>query len=148
MIVKHLSDTDIQNYALQDSECTAAIVTHIEQCAYCQQKAKQYKMLFEKINTQEPSMFEFDVAKLVLPQLKQTPKFSLSISVIYLLVFIGMVAFGIIFYQFSTSITNILSGTAASVIVTACLITTIVMLLQYIDLFKNYQKKMDLLDSY
>ena len=147
MTVKHLSDTDIQNYSLNKDECSAAIIEHIKQCAHCQQKAGQYKLLFETINVQEPSVFDFDLAELVVPQLKQKPKFSLSIWVVYFLTFIGFVAFGAIFYQFGALITDILSGTPGSIII-ACSITAIAMALQYIDLFKNHQKRMNILDSY
>jgi hypothetical protein len=148
MTTKHLSDTDIQNYVLKDSSHTAVMTEHINHCADCKKKAAQYQLLLGAINMQDAPAFDFDLSELVVLQLTEAkPRFSLFMLAVYSLLFAGVVVFGFVFYQFRASIIDILSG-SATIITIACLTTLAVMLLQNIDLYKNHQKRMDLLDSY
>lgn len=79
MKTNHLSEDEIQQYALAEHSRSAQNILHMEQCQQCRNKALTYQLLFEELKQQEAPVFGFDLADQVLSQLpapKTKPVFS------------------------------------------------------------------------
>ena len=144
MINNHVDDTNIQRYVLQNLNCDIDMIEHIRHCDICKIKAEQYKILIAGIKQQEKPSFDFNLPELVLAQIvKPKPKYSLLMIVVYLLVFVGLISFGIVLYQFRISLLNVFTG--SSVLMTIMMFLTVlsISLFQLIEFIKKYQLKMD-----
>jgi len=141
MITKHLSDTEIQNYALRNTDYEAAIMTHVTQCNVCRQKVVEYQQLFKGIEAQDKAEFDFDLAEVVSRAIKPKRRFSLFI---YFPVFLALALLALVFYQFALSGVNIISDPFIAI---SCVATIMVIVVQNAGLFKNHQKAMDLLNA-
>ena len=147
MINNHIDDTNIQRYVLQNLNCDIDMIEHIRHCDICKIKAEQYKILIVGIKHQEKPLFDFNLSELVLSQIvKPKPKYSLLMIVVYLLVFVGLISFGIVFYQFRISILNLLAGSSVLMIIMVFLTVLSISLFQLIEFIKKYQLKMDTLN--
>ncbi len=141
MITKHLGDTEIQNYALQDGNYDADVTTHVTQCSVCRQKVMEYQQLFKGIEAQDTAEFDFDLAEVVAQAIKPKRRFSLFI---YFPVVLALALLTFVFYQFALSGVNIITD---PIIAVSCLTTIMVIVVQNAGLFKNHQKAMDLLNA-
>jgi hypothetical protein len=147
MINNHVDDINIQRYVLQDLNCDIDIIEHIRHCEICKIKAEQYKLLIAGIKQQEKPFFDFDLHELVLAQIvKPKPRCSLLMIVVYLLIFAGLISFGIVLYQFRISILNVFTGSSVLMITMVFLTVLSISLFQLIEFIKKYQLKMDALN--
>lgn len=147
MINKHLNDNEIQQYVLQKATCNADIVKHIEHCATCEIKAKQYSLLFEGIKQQEQPAFNFNIADLVIAQLPQPEeKVSTDKLFFYWIIFICVVFLSIVSYLFKDTLFGFFKG--ITLIVAALTITTVTCLfvILCIDMYRKYQAQMKALN--
>ena len=76
MTGKHVSEEEIQLYVLDFTQLAQPVKRHLEQCADCMARVKEYELLFTGIRSLERSSFDFDVAAMVLPQLEEKKKAS------------------------------------------------------------------------
>jgi hypothetical protein len=141
MITKHLSDTEIQNYALQNDGYNTAITVHVTQCNICRQKVVEYQQLFKGIESQDTAEFDFDLAEVVAQAIKPKRRFSLFI---YFSVFLALALLALVFYQFALSGVNIITDPFIAI---SCIATIMLIAVQNTGLFKNHQKAMDLLNA-
>lgn len=73
MTTGHLSETALQQYALDESAAPMECREHIAACDNCRAEAMTYRLLFAGIKEQPEPAFDFDVAGLVLAQLPAEP---------------------------------------------------------------------------
>lgn len=148
MTNKHLNDADIQQYVLQKTNCDVEIIEHIQHCINCKIKVEQYRLLFDGIKEQEKSIFDFNLAELVIEQLpKRQQKSSNEKSFFYFIIFIAILSACIVFYLFGNNLLNLFWGITPILI--GLIITTITSLLVFlcIDMYKKYQTRMQALNS-
>lgn len=69
MTTGHLSETALQQYALDESAAPMECREHIAACDNCRAEAMTYRLLFAGIKEQPEPAFDFDLAGLVLAQL-------------------------------------------------------------------------------
>jgi hypothetical protein len=149
MLTKHLTDDEIQLYALDDQGCEIKIIEHIRLCSQCKARAEAYQLLFTGIKQQPEPSFNFDLSALVLAQLPSPSAVpSRNNLAVYLFIFIGIVLMGALFYIFRDYAIILFAGIASLVIY--LILTTVLTILAALcfDLYKNYQKKMEALDFY
>lgn len=82
MKTNHLSEDEIQRYALSEHSRSTQNIQHMEQCQQCRSAALTYQLLFEELKQQAAPVFDFDLADQVLSQLpapKTKPVFSLDL---------------------------------------------------------------------
>jgi hypothetical protein len=149
MTTKHLTDDDIQQYALNKATCEAGIVEHVQLCEPCKEKVTAYQLLFTSIKQQPVPVFDFDLAELVLTKLPQPkPKAVTETFWIYLPALAGILLAGGLLYMFREYITGLFTGITPLMIwlIVTAVLTILVILC--IDMYKGYQKKMNSLDFY
>lgn len=146
MLNRHLSEEEIQQYTLDESHAGPGIGEHVRLCEACKTKVETYRLLFTGINQQPEPRFDFDLSELVLAQLPSPAKKSAADrTIIYLLSAIIIALTGILLYFFNDYLFILFSGFAPllSYLIIPSLI--IIMILLGIDMYKNYQKKMNAL---
>lgn len=149
MLTNHLIDDDIQQYALDGSNCEPEIIVHVQSCETCKARVTTYQLLFSAIRKQPEPAFDFDLAGLVLPQLPAAKSRSTSDNIlVYLFSLVTVVLTGTLVYLFREYLTNLFTGiTSLLLYLIATTVITILSLL-CIDMYKSYQKKMNALDFY
>lgn len=148
MKIKHLSDEDIQEYALNPLECDIRISGHAGGCSECLLRVNEYRLIFDGIKEQPQPLFDFDLAELVVAQLPTEKPKTKGVWAIYvaLLIFVLLAGTGI--YLFRDYVLAIFSGIGTFVLY--LIITTVftILVVLSMDMYKSFQKKIHSLDVY
>lgn len=70
-MMPHLSDTDLQQYVLDKTVCSPAVIQHMEACESCRAAAAGYRWLVGEISQQPAPAFDFDLSAAVLSRLEE-----------------------------------------------------------------------------
>jgi len=148
MVIKHLTDDEVQQYVVDKQRCEVEIVEHIHSCAVCSAKVGVYQLMIKGIKQQPQPSFDFDLSKIVL---KQLPSSSSKVSNDKLLVWlfigigIGFIGGGLYFFQnYFDPFEGIRTISIYLIAITA--ITVLAYL--FIDMYKKYKHGMKVLDLY
>ena len=143
---KHLSDKEIQQYALEKENHNAKIAEHIRSCKACKAKLEIYQLVFAEVKVAPKPAFDFDLPSLVLAEIEQgKPKYSLTDFLIYTMIFIAAISLLLLFWNFAAPLFSRLSSMGIWMIFTSTL--TILFLLSF-ESYKKYQRLMSDLDIY
>ncbi len=136
----HLSENEIQQYAIDRSDVDANIAEHIHECEMCRSKLANYQLLFEEIKSIPKPAFDFDLSTLVLKQLPvKKVKFSWGIIFVALLIIISATIFIDLFGRYFINLFKGISTILLCLIITSALC---VLIYQCLELFNNYKKQM------
>lgn len=149
MKIKHLSDTDIQQYILDQPNNERPGVEHIASCDGCKAKADNYQLLFSGIQLQTKPAFNFNLSELVLAQLA-TPKkeFSLEIFIVYLLTLTVLTSMVISCYLFKGYFSALFTGFSTMVLYLAGIASLAILIFQGREIYRKYEEQMGTLNSY
>ena len=143
----HLSEMEMQLYALNKPGCEPRVNEHLEECGYCKCKAAAYRALFSEIKQQPKPVFDFDLPGLVLTQLpKSNRRLLLNDFFILLLVFVALSIIGITVYMFRKFLSNVFSSISTFFIYTIIITATTVIILKCTDMYRSYKMKMNVLN--
>ncbi|MBA4849293.1 hypothetical protein [Emticicia sp. BO119] len=143
----HLTEAEMQQYALDSNSCTETIVTHINHCAYCQQEAMIYKLMFHRIEAQEKAVFDFDLTELVMARLPQEQT-THDKSFLYIITTAIIIMSGVVSYEFGNNIVDILSSLTPMLVSLVILASFGVMIFFGVDMYQRYKAQMKVLDFY
>jgi hypothetical protein len=147
MKTRHLTEKEIQEYAINPDKRDPIISEHLHSCESCKIKAANYETLFSSIRQQAKPAFEFDLAGLVLTQIEvKRPVASRPPVVDYLIGTIALTLLAAPFYIYRDLLSKIFEGT--SVVVLYLIITTAITIIifQIFMLYHKYQRQMNALD--
>ena len=150
MITKHLSEEEIQQYALDSSACEAATGDHVRVCEDCKEKVAGYRLLVTGIRQQPQPSFDFNLSEAVLSKLplsarKREVK---ELNPVYWLVLSGIVLVGATIYLFRRYAPGMFENIIPLLIYLIVPTVIIMLAILIIDMNRNYQKKMSSLDFY
>ncbi|MGG7664344.1 hypothetical protein [Dyadobacter sp. BHUBP1] len=107
----HLTDIEIQQYALDARSSGIAAATHIAQCPHCSGRVAFYQKMVGGMSAMPAEAFDFDLAKTVLAQLPARKRrhgpervFIACVSLAGVIAAVGL------FYYLNTSLLNDLLG--------------------------------------
>jgi hypothetical protein len=149
MTTKHLTDDELQQYVLSGSSANNDIAAHVHACGDCRTRLEDYRVLIKGIEQQPAPVFDFDLQELVLSRLP-APAEKNRADNLSPWIFIGptVIAGGLIIYffgdYFSSLFVNIYTLANGLVVVSACILATVL----GIDMYKTYKKKINALDLY
>ena len=148
MVVKHLTDDEVQQYVIDKQHCEVKIVEHIHFCEVCSRKVEVYQLMIKGIKQQLQPAFDFDLSKMVLQQLP-SPKTTIANDKALVLIFgfMGIAFVGGAIYLFQ-SYFELFEGIKAILIYLIAITAITVLVYLLIDLYKKYQKEMKVLDLY
>ena len=145
MIAVHLSEEEIQQYAVDKKASVPHLIAHMEVCADCQAKVQTYTQLFEAIRLQEKPAFDFDLSELLMPQLAK-PKFAFNDFLGYLTVFLMGLSTIVAVFVFRKYLANIFTGVMPMFIYLILLTGLAVIVFQVAEMFRKYQKQISTLN--
>ena len=147
MVNKHLTDTEVQQYAADKHQDEKRIADHIHLCEECRMKVKVYELLITEIKQQPQPAFDFDLAGIVLKQLPLS-----KTKTLYDKILIGLVAFICIvftctaFYHFRGYFNYFFDGIKTIVIILIAFTALTVLAGLCIDMYKKYREEMKVMD--
>ncbi|HEV7620166.1 MAG TPA: hypothetical protein VGO09_00460 [Flavisolibacter sp.] len=147
MITGHLSETEVQEYALNKSTSGQEIVEHMKICAKCRADASFYQQLFTAIVTHPKPITDFDISSLVLGKINED-KIAIKPGNVYTLAFYTIIIFAIALalYFFRNNIFYLFNGISTLFLYLAIGSTVIVLFFKCTNMYKKYQDKMDMLN--
>lgn len=150
MNTKHLTDDELQQYALNSADCDSTFVEHVHFCEDCKAAVETYRLLFTGISEQEVPAFDFDLSELVVKQLQPSPKTKLLPEdfFIYLFSFVMIIITGVAIYFFRGNISELFSGAGNFAVYLTVASVAVLLVFLCIDQYKMYQQKMKALDLY
>lgn len=147
MKTTHLTEEEIQQYVLDETVASIAVIEHIHSCKQCKEKASAYQLLFSGLQQQPQASFDFNLEELVMFQLPlPAPKPVRENVLIYVFIAAAAAIVGFALYYFREYVTTLFENIASAFIylVLTAFITISVFLI--IDMYKSYKKKMHILD--
>lgn len=150
MNTTHLTDEELQQFAMNSSSFDSSIAEHVHFCEHCKEAVETYRLLFDGIHEQEVPAFEFDLSALVVKQLQPSPKLVALPEdfLIWLLAFVTVLFASGLSYFFWPSIKALFSNTGSIVLSLAISSVVVLLIFLCIDQYKTYQQKMKALDFY
>ena len=148
MVTKHLTDDEVQQYAVDKPNCEKRIAEHIHLCEECRSKVEVYQLLITEIKQQQQPAFDFDLSKMVLQQLP-SPKTTIANdkALAWIFCFMGIAFLGGVIYLFQ-SYFELFEGIKTIFIYLIAITAITVLVYLLIDMYKKYQKEMKVLDLY
>ena len=147
-MVKHLTDDEVQQFVVDKLNCEKAILEHVHLCEGCKTKVEIYQMLITGIKQQPQPVFDFDLSASVLQQLPSRKEKTSDRTLLWALIFIGIVFVGLIGYYFQHSFAYVFEGISAIFIYLIVISVVTVLAGLFIDMYKKYNREMKLLDSF
>jgi len=143
----HLSETEIQQYAIRGENPAPAIAEHIEVCETCKARLANYRLVAAGIEQQPKPVLDFDAVNLVLAQLPKS-KGSLSWNRFFMYSMVCLVSASIVMpvYLFRKLFINMADGISTLFLYAISAAAIIILLYKVIELYKKYQKQIHALD--
>lgn len=146
MTTSHLSDTEIQEYLVDQFSINPVLQKHIAECPICKAKVANYQAIFQQLNQLDKPSFNFDVSALVLEKLssKQVKRYWLTYNAVGMSLIICLVTL-LFFGNYIASVFKDLSFLSVCILVIPALC---VVLFQSMEMWKAYRKQLIVLNSY
>ena len=148
MVTKHLTDDEVQQYAVDKPNCERRIAEHIHLCEECRSKVEVYQLLITGIRQQPQPAFSFNLSELVVQELPSPKERTSDRLLLWVLLFIGIGFMGAALYYFEVSFVYLFRGIAAIFIYLIIITALTVITGLFIAMYKKYDNEMKLLDSY
>ena len=148
MVIKHLTDDEVQQYVVDKQHCEMKIVEHIHSCEVCRAKVEVYQLMIKGIKQQPQPAFDFDLSKMVLQQLPSRKAIIANDKALILIFgFMGIAFLGGVIYLFQRYF-DLFEGIKTIFIYLIAITAITVLVYLLIDMYKKYQKEMKVLDLY
>lgn len=145
MITAHLTDAEIQLYIAEPEMTSEQLKMHIHDCANCQTRAANYRLLFNGIHDHAKPQFNFDLSALVLEQLPK-PRRAFPWAIILVSVFsVSLIVLSATFFW--PIMDAVISGAPMVLIATAVTAAVVILIFQALEMVKNHQKQIHALLS-
>jgi hypothetical protein len=143
MIAAHLTDAEIQLFVAEPEMTSDKLKIHIHDCANCQTRAANYRLLFNGIYDHAKPQFDFDLSALVMEQLPE-PRRAFPWAIILVSVFsVLLIVLSEVFFW---PIMDAVISSAPMVLIAMALTAAVVILIfQALEMVKNHQKQIQTL---
>jgi hypothetical protein len=149
----HPSETELQQYASDPSDCSLEAIRHIEICEKCLASAGLYQLLFTEIKEAPKPVFDFSLSDLVLAKLPLHPasgdpevsRFGFSA---WVLTFLSCCTIAIPLYLFRKNIWNMFEGISTVFMLIILVASALVVLVRTMGIYRKYREQMRILNYY
>jgi hypothetical protein len=145
MINEHVSESDIQLYALTPDAVATTTAAHIEHCDHCLGAVASYQFIFDEIKEAPRPTFDFDLSGLILQQLPINNKTTAASLPIWFWICIPLLV-GIPLYIFQADLVRLFKGISIFVIYSIAAATLIILAFRIFEIYRRYQHKMNVLN--
>ncbi|OJV22560.1 MAG: hypothetical protein BGO21_05225 [Dyadobacter sp. 50-39] len=141
-IEKHLSDTEIQQYALGEFPTDQLLKAHIEQCARCSTQVRLYQQITCGLASAEPEAFEVDLVPLVLGRLP-VPKSTRATGLTFVVCIsvMGIIAVAGLFWFLNAGLAGKVFSDASAIMCGALLVGALLFSLLLTSIRWEYRQK-------
>jgi anti-sigma factor RsiW len=148
MKTNHLAEEQMQQYALDPKGCPRGVAEHVAACPQCKAAAAEYQVLFALVKAQPKPAFDFDVASLVMARIPQPqPRFSAADFAMYLLMAAAAILAACVpVLWFKEALLTLFAAISSGVLYAAAAIAATVIGLQALENYKDYRKKIYILN--
>ena len=144
MITQHLSDEELQLIAMGEPVDNTEITLHAAHCAVCQEQIAFYKTLINDIHEQPVSVFDFDLERIVLPQVLPLKKSSARTIQPFLLAAFVTVCL----YVFRYNFLHLFTGSSSWYLLLSGLAALTIIVLKTISIYHKYQQQIQKLNLF
>ena len=148
MTTIHPNEIEIQAYALGDT-CEFHTIEHIKSCKECGARVANYRILFEELAQQQPSVITFDLNQVVMNKLpKPVPKHftkNISLTLITIFVLLGMIG---LFFWGVPGISSIIAGVTPILLYLVVTMAILITAFLCFDLYRKHVEQVDTLNYY
>jgi hypothetical protein len=149
MVTKHLTDDEVQQYAVDKSNCEKRIAEHIHLCEECRAKAEVYQLMITGIKQQPQPAFDFDLSAAVLKRLPaSSPESANDRLITWIFIFLCGGLIGATVYFCRGYLDTIFKGIAGISIYLISISAITIIVILFVEMYKKYQKEMRVLDLY
>src|SRR5688572_791510 len=145
--MKHLTDTQIQQFVFDQSESADDSKAHIQNCAACTRRVEEYRLFFAELKLLPEASFDFNLEAIIMAQLPQ-PSYNKKEDkgLLYGFAIICFMSVVSLIYFFGKELAALFGG--VELLLTALIITTALCVLVFlgIDMYRMYLKKMNALN--
>ena len=148
MTQEHLTEYELQQFAMGQQEAGQEQAAHIAACATCSAAVANYRTMFTTLSTLEKPVFNFDIEKQLMAALSVStarktgfPWATIGISTL------SVATVAIAVFKLRSYFTNMFSIPAPVLYLVATIALTIA-IFQCRELITNYRQKMQLLNHY
>jgi predicted anti-sigma-YlaC factor YlaD len=142
---QHLTEEELQEFALNEASITKAASAHLHACPVCREQLATYRQLFIEIETEPAAAFDFDVSEAVMEKLPVRKQIKLSVS-FFMLMAVLMITVAVILL-FGEEMNNLFTGIdwLVPVLILISVITAAAGFAY--DVYKNYRTKIEFINS-
>lgn len=140
MITEHLSEQEIQQYALDNDSCENQIKQHVGECQHCKIKIQTYKLMFTAIKAQPHAAFDFNLADNVMQKLPR-PKHSFDSLFVSFTLWLALLSLALIVFLFRNHLQSLFSAIAPLAVYLMVIIAINIFAFLCMDSYSNYLKQ-------
>jgi len=149
MVTKHLTDYEVQQFAIDKSNFEKQVAEHVHVCSSCKSKVETYQLLIQGISQVSQPSFDFDLSAAVLSQLPiANHKTSNDKLLTWIFIFICAGLIGGVLYFFRNYLDSMFKGVSGISIYLMGISAITVISWMFVEMYKKYQKEMRILDLY
>lgn len=151
----HVSEMELQQYALEPSGCSTGTLEHMEACPRCRDEVAAYRLMFTGIGEQPKASFDFDLSAAVLSRLPRPvpiPRISSPQSATrfgpgaWSMAFLCCCTVVIPLYLFRKNISSMFDGMSQFFMYSAVAAAGIIVLSRLIGMYRNYLRQVEALN--
>jgi hypothetical protein len=144
MKANHLTDPEIQVYALTSEGTELPATKHLEQCDMCSLKVKNYQQILIGIKGQSKAEFDFNLSELVIAQV--SPKRASSNATLFWVA--GIISLLITGYLCGIYLSALFPGISPITFYLVFIPASALLIFQGTEIYQKYKKPFDTLDFY
>lgn len=148
MTIEHPSQTALQQFALNDPECSKEVATHIGQCKSCQQDVAIYQLMLSEIKHQPRPAFDFEIADMIMPQIQAGKVTTREPILPYFITVAIFCMVAIPLYIFWRNILFMFAGLSSFFIYISVAFTIIILAYSIFKTYRRYEQKMQAINFY
>lgn len=141
----HLSESEVQQYAVDNKNVKPAVSQHMQICKLCRSKATSYETLFRSLAEIPRPVFDFDVSELVAEHI--TPPKPLFPWMTTIAVIMTTVLISVALISFKSYLPKLFTDLSLNLFYLILLPTVAALIIQGFSLFKEHKKQMNTLNS-
>ena len=142
----HLSESDIQRFVFDISNCEPYIIEHISTCNVCKRKTKDYLIISKAIKNQPRPTFDFDMEALVLEKINTLVRPKEHHYMVYFLIAVGIGVAIISLYVFMGNLVKLFVFDNPNIVFFILGIAILISILVSFDMLKSFNKKLKMMD--
>lgn len=148
MMNEHLTEEEIQRYALRADECPQTITEHVAVCEACMLRIKEYQVIFQAISEHPEPVFDFDLVAAVLERAEPVKKSAKHNWLFWVLVLLCALLTGAGTFIFRNYLLALYAGVTSFTLYLIITGAATLFVILCVDMYKSFQKKMRALELY